>query len=224
MSRFLASVTAVVLSLVAAPVASFAEPPNDVTLQGQLLDATGVPLSGPVTVEIGIWDAPVGGAELYRETHADVALVEGVFDLLLGTGDTPSGPFDAALFVGRNRWLEIAVEAELLEPRQPFSSVAYSLQAAQADTAADAAELGGLLAAAYQRRVSGTCLESEAIRMVNADGSVECSVDSDTQYSAGDGLQLVGATFSLDLASRRRASSGRVPPASRSGRSTRTAA
>lgn len=52
-----------------------------------------------------------------------------------------------------------------------------------------------------QRRVSGTCPSGQSIRVVNPDGTVTCEVDSDTdtQYSAGTGLSLVGTQFSLQV-------------------------
>jgi hypothetical protein len=132
---------------------SSAAPPPDVNYQGRLLDAAGDPLAGPVDIEIGVWDQLTGGNRLYAETHPSVALVDGVFDLLLGTGSVLDGTFDADLFSGRNRYLEVIVDGETLEPRQPFSSVAYALRseeseaamsAIHAETAGDADTLDGL--------------------------------------------------------------------------------
>ena len=51
-----------------------------------------------------------------------------------------------------------------------------------------------------QRRVSGTCAAGNAIRVVNADGTVTCEADDDTTYTAGTGLLLSGNQFSLDTA------------------------
>ncbi len=51
-----------------------------------------------------------------------------------------------------------------------------------------------------QSRVNGTCGEGYAIRQVNVDGSVVCEQDDDTNttYTAGEGLELVGTEFSVD--------------------------
>jgi trimeric autotransporter adhesin len=49
-----------------------------------------------------------------------------------------------------------------------------------------------------QRRVTGTCASGNAIRVVNADGTVTCDPDDDTTYTAGTGLSLVGTTFAAD--------------------------
>jgi len=127
--------------------------PEDTSYQGRLLDSAGDPLLGPVEIEIGVWDQPTGGTRQYGETHSGVALVDGVFNLLLGTGTVLEGSFDADLFAAENRYLEVIVDAEVLEPRQPFSSVAYALRseeseaATYADTAGNADTVDGSHAA-----------------------------------------------------------------------------
>ena len=50
-----------------------------------------------------------------------------------------------------------------------------------------------------QRRVSGTCASGNAIRVINADGTVTCEPDDNTTYSAGDGIDLSGNQFSVDV-------------------------
>ena len=52
----------------------------------------------------------------------------------------------------------------------------------------------------YQQLVTGVCGAGYAIRLINPDGTVVCEQDTDTTYSAGTGLQLVGTVFSVDFA------------------------
>lgn len=50
-----------------------------------------------------------------------------------------------------------------------------------------------------QSRVNGVCPSGSSIRVINADGSVACEIDDDsnTTYSAGAGLELAGTTFQV---------------------------
>jgi hypothetical protein len=48
-----------------------------------------------------------------------------------------------------------------------------------------------------QRRVVDGCAEGYAIRQVDADGSVVCQLIDNTTYSAGNQLELAGATFNV---------------------------
>jgi len=48
-----------------------------------------------------------------------------------------------------------------------------------------------------QRRVSSTCTAGSSIRAIAADGTVTCEADDNTTYTAGAGLGLTGAQFSI---------------------------
>ena len=94
----------------------------------------------------------------------------GLFNVLLGSVTALS----VADFDGTDRWLELVVEGETLNPRVRIVSVPYAIQSEWAKNA----PWGGLtgMPAGF------------------ADG-----VDNDTTYSAGTGLTLVGTTFSADI-------------------------
>jgi hypothetical protein len=164
--------------------AAQAAPPEDTTYQGRLLNSAGDPLPGPVDIQIAIWDQLIGGGTpLYWETHSGVPLVDGVFNLLLGTGTVMLGSFDADLFAAQNRYLEVIVNSEALTPRQPFSSVAYALQSGESDAATYAATAG----------------DADTV-----DGSHAASLDqsahvSDTGNPHGVTAAQVGAATSADL-------------------------
>jgi hypothetical protein len=123
------------------PATAGAVAPNDLTFQGRLLEADGRPFEGQVQLEIGIWTALQGGDLVYGEVHPAVPVLEGVFGVLLGTGTVPSGgtPLDPDVFADPERYLELRVDGELLEPRLPVSSVPYALQSARSTVATFAA-------------------------------------------------------------------------------------
>lgn len=49
-----------------------------------------------------------------------------------------------------------------------------------------------------QRRVSGTCLSSQKLLSINADGSANCAADNDTTYTAGSGITSLGNVIAID--------------------------
>ncbi len=113
---------------------ALAQVPQDMTYTGQLVDASGGPLAGPVNLELRIFDAATGPTELYSEQHPGVELgATGGFSVQLGLGTSPSGPFDAALFAQEDRWIEVVVDSEVLTPRHIIGSVPWALIAQQAN-------------------------------------------------------------------------------------------
>jgi len=131
----------VLLALLAGP--ALAQVPQNTTFTGRLVDGLGNPMGGPVILDLWILPSADGGLEtaLYAERHDPVALdAQGNFSVLLGTGTNfggPFPPFDAALFSGVPRYLEvvqITPTFEFLTPRVPIASVPWALVAQQAST------------------------------------------------------------------------------------------
>jgi hypothetical protein len=116
-----------------APAPTGAEVPDGLSYQGLLMDAEGAPVDGILPVTLGVWDdAAPAGTLLYQESHASVDFADGVFQLVIGAGTaTGSGvypEFGAQVFEGADRYLEVAVDGEILAPRQKPTSVGYALQ------------------------------------------------------------------------------------------------
>lgn len=161
--------------------------PATLNYQGRLTDNAPqqVPVTGAVMMAFAIYEAPTGGAPLWREPAAggiSIEVTDGVFSVTLGAiVPIPDGLFTGATSV---RHLEIIVNPgasqEILAPRQRFSAAGYANLAQRANTAvsavtsADSTALGGQPAADWQRRVAA-CGAGQAIRQVNADGSVVCA-------------------------------------------------
>jgi hypothetical protein len=125
----------------------------DIGFQGRLVDASGDPLEGTVSLEIGIWSAASGGSRVFAERHLLVPLREGVFSLLIGTGDLLSqDPLGPETFSEPERWLEVAVGGQTLSPRQPIASVPYAMQAGEDAVGTD--EIAGAEVPLYQSAAS----------------------------------------------------------------------
>jgi hypothetical protein len=114
--------------------AAQAQVPQDMTFRGRLVDGAGTPETGPVDLELRVFDAETLGTELYAESHMGVSLdATGAFALQLGLGAPLSGTFDAALFSEVDRWLEVVAAGQVLTPRQIIGSVPWALIAQQAN-------------------------------------------------------------------------------------------
>ncbi|GAB4276261.1 MAG: hypothetical protein Kow0092_31980 [Deferrisomatales bacterium] len=119
--------------------------PPYIDYQGQVLDAAGQPAAGPVDIEVGLFNGATGGLELYHESHPATPLVDGVFNLLIGTGIPTPGSygFNPDLFSHPPLYLEVTIDGETLTPRQPLASVGHAMTAWAADVAGDASTLWG---------------------------------------------------------------------------------
>ncbi|NQT84516.1 hypothetical protein HQ563_15950 [bacterium] len=103
-----------------------------INYQGELRDpATGM-LAADGTYEMlfRIYDVEFGGTPLWEGTHSSlngnpVEVTNGIFNVVLGSGT--GNALSASIFNGSDRWLEIRVGMETLEPRQRMTSVVYSI-------------------------------------------------------------------------------------------------
>ena len=120
------------------------------TYQGRLTDG-GFPANGNYDLQFALFDAAGGSNQIGQtQTVSNVAVNGGVFTLTLD--------FGATAFSGAGRFLEISMRPSggavftPLTPRQPITSTPYavrSLNAATADTATSADQLGHLPASSY---------------------------------------------------------------------------
>ncbi|MDJ0788971.1 MAG: hypothetical protein QNK05_19365 [Myxococcota bacterium] len=149
-----------------------ADVPAALSLQGQLVDPTGVPYSGTVDLVLGIWVDPLTtdpGDRLYQEEHLGVALGDGgVFDVSIGTGTPLDGSFRSDAF-DRHLFVEIEVDGELLSPRMALTSAPYAFQAD------DAGSLGGRRADEWQPKLKGDCQVGSFVIGISPEGILECA-------------------------------------------------
>ncbi len=106
--------------------------------QGVLTNADGsVVDDGVYAVAFRIYDVPTEGEALWTESHP-VTVVDGVFDVILGSANALDLPFD------RQYWLGTTIEQDLeLVPRVVLTSAPYALRAAVAESLAGGAASDG---------------------------------------------------------------------------------
>jgi hypothetical protein len=111
--------------------------PNLMTYQGKLTGTDGLPVvDGTYSLTLNIYSDSTGGVALWTETNS-VNTEKGIFSTSLGS-TTPLSPY---LFSGSNLFLGISINGgDEMPARQRLTSVAYSFQAASADTAQYARE------------------------------------------------------------------------------------
>jgi hypothetical protein len=107
-----------------------AEVPKTINYQGRLTDDTGEPLNDTVDVRFLFYDDSVGGPWLHIDTHLDVPIHEGAFNVVMGENNAiPDWLFD-----DDERWFQLVVGEDSIKPRTRFTSVPYAYHAKYADT------------------------------------------------------------------------------------------
>jgi hypothetical protein len=96
--------------------------PNLIPFQGLLTDNGGNPITGGVSLDLAIYDAPGGGTLLWSETQGAVAVADGLFDVQLGA--VTSVPL--RMFNGNPLWLGISVDGEAELPRTPLLTTPFA--------------------------------------------------------------------------------------------------
>jgi predicted lipoprotein with Yx(FWY)xxD motif len=104
--------------------------PQMMNYQGYLTDATGTPVpDGNYNLTFTIYDAESGGTVLWTETNPTVAVSSGLFNVILGSVDPISLPFEKPYWLG----VKVGTEPELL-PRMRLTTAAYSFRAGDANS------------------------------------------------------------------------------------------
>jgi len=174
-------------------VASAAQPPAELPVQGYLSQADGAPVDGEVTMQLAIYDSD-GEGDGGNELHSEMVTAQ-VRD---GSFTTHLAPDDLSMFRNNsNLWLEITVDGETIEPRMQLATVPYAANAEYADAAATAESLSEDASDAYQTNISeDACNEGEHAVGINDDGTLQCSPTA--SVASGHGLSKDDGTLRVD--------------------------
>ena len=113
---------------------AFTQAPLLLNYQGKLFDQNSEPLNANTDITFKIFTAETEGTELWSETHTNVTVSNGIFNVMLGSVTTLSA--DVFTDAG-SRYLEVVVDTETLSPRFHLVSVAYAIRATEADGVGD---------------------------------------------------------------------------------------
>jgi hypothetical protein len=151
------------------------------TYQGQLKKGAQA-VTGDCDMAFRLYDAEVGGSQLGSAITTTVPITNGLFTMPLNSG----GEFGSTAFTGDARWLGIQVrctgEAGFTDlGRQPITAAPYALHSVSTG--------------ALQGHPVTTTAPTPS-QVFKWDGSAWTpAADDNTLYTAGDGLELVGAQF-----------------------------
>lgn len=147
--------------------------PGLINYQGKLTDSGGNSLDGVFSMTFLLYSASSDGSSLWNETQS-VSVTDGIYSIELGS----VSPFPAGLFDNAALYLEVVIGGETLSPRQPLTSTAFAMKAADADT------LDGRHASAFMNAGGDTMAGDLAV-----DGAV--AVNDNLSVSGTSTLQAV---------------------------------
>lgn len=103
---------------------------NGINYQGRLLEG-GAPFSGATNFHFSVYTQLVGGAYAYDETDVGVTVVDGLYTTVIGDNPSGLGPLTLkqTLALTTPLYLQIAVGATVLTPREQLNAVPYAMDA-----------------------------------------------------------------------------------------------
>jgi hypothetical protein len=187
------------LALLAAAITSAAASvPTKVSFSARLVnEESGDPISGAHRVKFELFDAATAGASVWFEGQEFTIDEDGLLFAELGETKT----LDAAVFDGRQLFLEVSLDDKVMSPRIALDSVPYAIRA---HAATDSEKVGGKSVSELQSRVTGTCPSGNFLQSVNADGTVSCGAGATgtgdiTDVIPGSGLQGGGSSGAVTI-------------------------
>lgn len=123
----------ILLSVIVLTLASYAAIPHLINFQGKATDTNGAPLNGTYNLTFKIYDHATAGNLEWQETHQNLAMINGIFGVLLGSVTALNLPFD------EDYWITIEVNTDgEMTPRTRLASVGYAYKSEMADYATSA--------------------------------------------------------------------------------------
>ena len=97
--------------------------PSTISYQGVLTNAGGAVVTETPNITFTLYDAATNGNQLWTETHNNVSVTNGLFQVELNSVNANWGTANFAT----DMWLQITVGATTLSPRVTFNASGYSL-------------------------------------------------------------------------------------------------
>ena len=163
-----------------------ADIPEIISYQGILSDSTGSPLTGDYNITVSIYDQESGGVALWSETHANVVVSDGKFNIMMGSVASLSDSLDFEV----PYWLGVSIGGGAeLTPRTQFASTATAFAAQKV---LERILPAGMVAPFAMGTPPSGWLECKG-QAVSRENYADLFAAIDTMYGAGNG----STTFNL---------------------------
>jgi len=158
MKQTLLTITTLILTCFISHAQANSVPPL-INYQGMLTDANGTGLAGVKKLEFNLYDSATSGNKVWGpQIFSNVPLMNGMFNVILGTTDT-EGRSVADAFGSGERYLGIRVgDGQEIAPRQQILSAPFAIQAVKAEYASQASQAENASQADVAETVRGSHL------------------------------------------------------------------
>ncbi|ETR66672.1 MAG: hypothetical protein OMM_05540 [Candidatus Magnetoglobus multicellularis str. Araruama] len=126
-----------ILSIVFIPFLAHADVP--IGYQGKLADTDGRPISGTVTNTISLYTQIEGGEAVWRESHDNVKVENGIINVILGLSTDQSQSLFETLSTHDTLYYSVSINHSEIKPRSRITGVMFATRAKIADTVKDLA-------------------------------------------------------------------------------------
>jgi hypothetical protein len=126
-----------VIGLLVFSSSGYSQIPRTISYQGYLTNASGVPVDGAVQMNFSIYNVPSGGGAIWSETQMSVPVINGIYNVILGSISPINLPFDVQYY------LKVVIEGEEVLPRKVITSAGYAFRAYTVDVVPSHTHSGG---------------------------------------------------------------------------------
>lgn len=168
-----------------------------INYQTVVRDSDGEPIiNEEVELRFKVRSGSATGSLVYEETHEPTTNEQGLINVKIGRGTAITGDFSDIEWAEEEQHLEVNLDGESMGT-QELVNVPYAIVSDHATTAETAEELTNMPSLTNLNDVNAESPDDEQV--LKWDGSQWVpKEDEDTEYTAGDGLDLSGNEFSAE--------------------------
>jgi hypothetical protein len=149
--------------------------PMNLSYQGFILDNNGQPINSTVNIMFNLYVTEVDNQSIWAETHNDVIVSDGIFNVILGI----EAPLKHEFFKD-DLYLGISIDGSSeMQPRRKFTSTAFAIRAGVAD-------------AVDGSNIDDHSIDLTKLNFADQDGNIEIPGNIKAGSFMGDASQLSG--------------------------------